>query len=165
MRRSIFICLLLAGITLMIYWPAGSYEVVFYDDTFFTDNPAVQSGLNGHSLVWALTGVVAANWHPVTSLSFVVTHQIFGNHPGAEHLVNVVFHALNAALLFLVLRRMTAPCPPAPPGAGPAGRSLTRAMFSPAPPPREERAGERRPDIRDQIPSPQPAPRLGGARE
>ena len=109
-RRKIFIlfiCLLLAGITLAIYWPVGNYEVVFYDDTFFTDNPEVQSGLNGQSLVWAMTGVVAANWHPVTSLSFVLTHQIFGTNPGAEHLVNVVFHAANAGLLFLVLLRMT----------------------------------------------------------
>jgi protein O-mannosyl-transferase len=106
-RRQIFICLLLAGITLAIYWPARNYDVVLYDDTFFTDNPEVQSGLNAQSLAWAMTGVVAANWHPVTSLSFVLTHQLFGINPGAEHLVNVLFHAANAALLFLVLRRMT----------------------------------------------------------
>ena len=108
MRRPLFIALLLAGITLAVYWPAGTFEVVFYDDTFFTDNPAVQSGLNGHSLRWALTSVVAANWHPVTSLSFVLTHQFFGNHPGAEHMVNVLIHAANAALLFLLLGRLTA---------------------------------------------------------
>ncbi len=54
-----------------------------------------------------MTGVVAANWHPVTSLSFVLGHQFWGFNPGAEHLVNVVFHALNAALLFLVLFQMT----------------------------------------------------------
>ena len=107
MRRSIIICLLLAGITLAIYWPAGHYAVVFYDDTFFTDNPEVQSGLNAQSFIWAMTGVVAANWHPVTSLSFVLTHQLFGTNAGADHLVNVVIHALNAALLFLVLQYMT----------------------------------------------------------
>ena len=107
MRRNVFICLLLAGITLALYWPAGSYDVVFYDDTSFTDNPEVQSGLNGQSFAWAMTGVVAANWHPVTSLSFVLTHQFFGTNPGAEHLVNVFFHAANAALLFLVLWQLT----------------------------------------------------------
>ena len=107
MRRNVLICLLLAGITLALYWPAGSYDVVYYDDTSFTDNPEVQSGLNGQSFVWAMTGVMAANWHPVTSLSFVLTHQFFGTNPGAEHLVNVFFHAANAALLFLVLWQLT----------------------------------------------------------
>jgi hypothetical protein len=107
MRRTVLFCLLLAGITFMVYWPVRNYDVVRYDDTFFTDSPEVQSGLNGHSLMWALTSVVAANWHPVTILSFILTHQCFGTNPGAEHLVNVTFHALNAALLFLVLVRMT----------------------------------------------------------
>jgi tetratricopeptide (TPR) repeat protein len=106
-RRSIIISLLLAGITLAIYWPARHYAVVFYDDTFFTDNPEVQSGLNAQSFRWALSAVVAANWHPVTTLSFVLTHQFFGTNAGAEHLVNGVIHALNAALLFLVLEYMT----------------------------------------------------------
>jgi len=108
------IALLLAGITFWLYWPAGHFETVCYDDVLFTDNPEVQSGLNGQSFIWAMTRAVAANWHPVTSLSFVLTHQFFGSNPGAEHLVNVAFHALNAALLFLVLVRLTGRCPAQP---------------------------------------------------
>ncbi len=108
MRRNLIICLLLAGITLTVYWPVRNYDLVSYDDPLFlTENPEVQSGLNIHSFAWAMSSVVIANWHPVTSLSFVVTHQLFGTNPGAEHLVNVMFHAANAALLFLVLLQMT----------------------------------------------------------
>ena len=118
MRRPFFISLLLAGITLGLYWPAASFEAVCYDDSFFLNAPEVQSGVNAHSLLWALTNADMANWHPVTSLSFVLTHQFFGNNAGAEHLVNVVIHALNAGLLFLVLwqltsRRSAAPGPQA----------------------------------------------------
>jgi len=107
MRRKFFISLLLAAITFWIYWPALHYDTVFYDDAFFTDHPQVQSGLNWPSFAWAMTGVVTANWHPVTTLSFVLTHQFFGTNAGAEHGVNVAFHAANAALLFLVLLQMT----------------------------------------------------------
>jgi len=108
MRRNLFICLLLAGITLAIYWPVRNYGIVYYDDPLFTtENAMVKSGLNWHSLWWALSSVVVANWHPVTSLSFVVTHTFGGANPGAEHVVNVVFHAANAVLLFLVLQRIT----------------------------------------------------------
>jgi Flp pilus assembly protein TadD len=108
MRRNLFICLLLAGITLAIYWPARNYDIVYYDDPLFvTENPEVAAGLGWHSFVWAMTSITAANWHPVTSFSFVLTHQFFGTNPGAEHLVNVFFHAANAVLLFFVLNRMT----------------------------------------------------------
>jgi protein O-mannosyl-transferase len=108
MRRNLFICLLLAGVTLAIYWPARNYDVVNFDDKLFvTDNPDIAAGLNWHSFVWAMTSITAANWHPVTSFSFVLTHQFFGTNPGAEHLVNISFHAANAVLLFLVLLQMT----------------------------------------------------------
>jgi tetratricopeptide (TPR) repeat protein len=108
MRRQLFICLFLAGITLAIYWPVRNYGIVYYDDPLFvTENAEINSGLNWHSLWWALSGVLVANWHPVTSLSFVVTHTFWGANPGAEHLVNVLFHTASAVLLFLVLNRMT----------------------------------------------------------
>ncbi len=108
MRRQLFICLLLAGVTLAIYWPVRHYGIIYYDDPLFvTENAEINSGLNWHSLWWALSGVLVANWHPVTSLSFVVTHTFWGANPGAEHLVNVVFHAANAVLLFLVLNKMS----------------------------------------------------------
>src|ERR1035438_1742668 len=108
MRRQLFICLLLAGITLAIYWPVRHYGIIFYDDSnFVSETPEINAGLNGHSLAWAFTGVVLANWHPATNLTFLLTHQFWGANPGVEHLVNAVFHALNAALLFLVLNRMT----------------------------------------------------------
>jgi tetratricopeptide (TPR) repeat protein len=108
MRRQLFICLLLAGITLAIYWPVRHYGIIYYDDPFFiSETPEINAGLNWHSLWWALSGVLVANWHPVTSLSFVVTHTFWGANPGAEHLVNVLFHAANAVLLFLVLNKMS----------------------------------------------------------
>ena len=108
MRRNIIICLLLAGITLAIYWPVRNFDLICFDDPYFlTDSPEVRSGLNWHSFRWAMTSVVATNWHPVTSLSFVATHQLFGSNPGVEHLVNGVFHMANAVLLFLLLKRLT----------------------------------------------------------
>jgi tetratricopeptide (TPR) repeat protein len=107
-RRPIILGLLLAGITLALYWPAHDFGLVYYDDPFFvTDTPAIQSGLNWHSFGWSFTSVLLANWHPVTTLSFVMDHQWFGANPGAEHAVNALFHAANAGLLFLLLSGLT----------------------------------------------------------
>ena len=45
------------------------------------------------------------------------------------------------------------------------GQLDTTAIFSPSPPPKEERGGVRTPIIQAQIPSPQPSPRSDGERE
>jgi hypothetical protein len=107
MRRNLLISLILFGATFLLYWPTGTFEEVCFDDSFYTDCPAVRSGVNGHSLLWALTNADMSNWHPVTSLSFVLGHGLWGHNPGAEHQFNSILHALNAALLFLVLLAMT----------------------------------------------------------
>ena len=108
MKLKVLICLLLGGVTLALYWPARHFGIVYFDDPLFvTENMEIANGLTWHSLWWAMSGVLVANWHPVTSLSFVIGHQLWGTNPGAEHLVNAAVHAANAALLFLVLARMT----------------------------------------------------------
>jgi Tfp pilus assembly protein PilF len=107
-RLKIIICLVLAAITVTIYWPAAHFGIIYLDDSFFVlSNPEINAGLTWHSLWWALTGIVVSNWHPVTNFSFLLTHQFFGENPGVEHGVNIAFHAANAVLLFLVLNRMT----------------------------------------------------------
>jgi protein O-mannosyl-transferase len=120
---------LLIGITFWLYWPAGGFDAVYFDDTFFTEAPAVRSGLNLASVAWCFTDTVCANWHPVTCLSFVVMHQLFGSDAGAEHLLNALLHALAAGGLFLALRRLVRAGAPAEPD--PVWRcALVAALFA-----------------------------------
>ena len=58
-------------------------------------------------LKWAFLNPVAANWHPLTVLSHMLDCQLFGLKPWGHHLTNVLLHALNAALVFVLLRQMT----------------------------------------------------------
>ncbi len=122
MRRFVMLGLLLAGVTLGLYWPLTHFGLVYYDDPLFlTDCPEIQSGLTASSMVWAFTSVILANWHPLTTLSFVVDHQLFGTNPPAEHMVNVLLHTVNVLLLFGLLRKLT----------GSDGRSaLVAAIFA-----------------------------------
>ncbi len=100
--------LVLAMVTLAVYWIAGRNEFVNYDDPdYVTSNPHVLTGLTWENLRWAFTTGHASNWHPLTWLSHMLDCQVFGAHAAAHHLVNVAFHSANAVLLFLVLRRMT----------------------------------------------------------
>jgi len=108
MSRPRVIGLLLALGTLLIYLPVCHYHFVDYDDDdYVADNPVVQNGLTWAGLKWAFTTWQANNWHPVTWLSHMLDCELFGLNPGAQHAVNVLFHAANAVLLLALLLRLT----------------------------------------------------------
>ena len=107
-RSPRVISLLLALVTLAAYWSVANYDYVDYDDSDYVNgNAHVQGGLTWENAAWAFRTGHASNWHPLTWLSHMLDCQLFGDHPGAFHLVNLVFHIANTLLLFLVLRRMT----------------------------------------------------------
>ena len=98
-----FVCLLLALVTLDVYWPVTRHAFTNYDDPdYVSENSKVQSGLTLDGVKWAFTTGYAGNWHPLTWLSHMLDWQLFGPNPGAHHLVNLLIHVLNAALLFLL---------------------------------------------------------------
>jgi len=105
---DVWICLLLLAATLAVYSQVGHYDFVNYDDPQYVgSNIHVRAGLTGGGLLWALTSFDSANWFPLTWLSHMPDSQFFGMDGGWHHLTNVWLHALNALLLFAVLKRMT----------------------------------------------------------
>ena len=109
-KPTVLLCLLLAAVTLVVYWPVGHYEFVTYDDPVYVlENRHVGMGVTWAGLVWAFARLTGDGtyWHPVTWVSHMLDCQLFGVNPGPQHLVNLGFHAANGVLLFLVLRRMT----------------------------------------------------------
>ena len=81
--------------------------VYFDDDKYVFENPPVVRGLTAEGVRWAFTTGHASNWHPLTWLSHMADVEWFGLDARAHHAVNVWLHALNAVLLFFVLRRLT----------------------------------------------------------
>ena len=106
-HQSVFIGVLLIAGTLVVFWPAATFDFVF-DDAFFLDtNPFVGHGLTLAGLRWSLTADVAGSWHPLTLWSHMLDVQFFGRKAGWHHLVNVALHCGNTLLLFGFLRRAT----------------------------------------------------------
>ncbi len=107
-RRELYLCLALALGTLAVFWPAVYHDFINYDDDLYvTEKPLVQRGLTLEGILWAFTNFEACNWHPVTWLSHMLDCTLFQVFPGGHHLTNLVLHALNVVLLFLLLQRMT----------------------------------------------------------
>jgi protein O-mannosyl-transferase len=105
---DVAICLTLGVITLALYAPCLSHEFLAYDDQqYVTENRHVQAGLTWPGVVWACRTFHASNWHPLTWISHMLDCQLYGLHPMGHHLSNVLLHAANAILLFLVLKLIT----------------------------------------------------------
>jgi tetratricopeptide (TPR) repeat protein len=100
--------LLIGLITAVVFWPATFNQFVNFDDPdYVVNNSQVQQGLALEGVKWAFTTGHASNWHPLTWLSHMLDCQLFGMKPWGHHFTSVVIHALSAALLFVVLHRMT----------------------------------------------------------
>jgi tetratricopeptide (TPR) repeat protein len=98
----------LVAATVAVFWQVRDHEFVYHDDDMYVyENPHVQAGLTSESVRWAFTTGHFANWHPLTWLSHMLDCQLFGMIPGLHHVSSLLFHVVNTALLFLILRRMT----------------------------------------------------------
>ena len=117
--------LAIAGVvllTLVVFWPVGHFDFVDYDDPWFVvEHPVVGRGLSLANVAWAFSPANAyvGTGGPLTWLSHMLDVELFGLRPGPHHLVSVALHALNSALLLLLLWRMT----------GSVGRSACVAAF------------------------------------
>jgi len=94
---------------------------VWDDGDYILRNRQVFTGLSAANLRWAFTSFACYNWHPLTWVSHQADVTLFGLTPLGHHLVNLLLHGANTALLLLVLLRLT----------GDLGRSLfVSALFA-----------------------------------
>jgi tetratricopeptide (TPR) repeat protein len=100
---------LLVVVTIAVFWPATRCSFINFDDDLYVyQNAHLQSGLSWEGVKWAFRNTEQAEyWAPLMWLSHIVGWQLFGLHPWGHHLINVLLHAANTALVFLVFRRMT----------------------------------------------------------
>jgi Flp pilus assembly protein TadD len=107
-RTPLLIGLGLALLASALFWPATGYEFLnLDDDRYVTENPNLERGLSADGLRWAVSTDHEAVWIPATWISFMADRQFFGPGPVGFHRTNVLLHALNTLLLFIVLRTWT----------------------------------------------------------
>jgi tetratricopeptide (TPR) repeat protein len=107
-KTNLYIVLALAAGCLLIYGQTAGFDFISIDDTGYVyENRVVVTGLSWGAVKWAFTTFSQANWHPLTWLSYLTDTTLFGTKPGMYHLVNAIFHTLNSALLYLLLKNLT----------------------------------------------------------
>jgi hypothetical protein len=109
-RQRLVIGLLLLAAVLAGYGRSTGRDFAFInadDDDYVPANSNVQQGLTLDSVRWALTSFDAYNWHPLTWLSLELDYQLYGLSAPGFHVTNVLLHAANTLVLFLLLQWLT----------------------------------------------------------
>jgi len=106
--RRRLICLVLGLSVLAVYGRLAFFDFVFFDDhVYVIEKAEVLAGLSAASIRWAFTTTDAGFWHPLTWISLMIDHEVWGLHPGGYHLTNVLLHLVATLLLFVALHRLT----------------------------------------------------------
>jgi protein O-mannosyl-transferase len=98
-------CAILIVLTLAAYAPAMSAGFIWDDSELVTGNPAVTAP--SLALIW--TGQGSMDYLPLTTTTFWLEWRLFRMNPRGYHVDNVLLHAFNAVLIWMLLRRLAIP--------------------------------------------------------
>ena len=90
-------------ITLTVYWPVLRGGFVFDDCPLIVDNGMVRAG-DGVRMFWSGRGV--ADYYPLTGTMWWLEWRLWGEEATGWHVLNVLLHATNAVLVWVILRRL-----------------------------------------------------------
>lgn len=79
---------------------------VNFDDPSILKDIDGYRGLAPHNLAWMFTTTHMGHYQPLTWLSYAIQYSIWGLDPVPLHVGNILLHALNAALVYFVARRL-----------------------------------------------------------
>lgn len=100
--------LLLACITLAVFYPAIHHQFVNFDDNrYITENPHIRNLSADHiKSIFLTSNLGQYQYHPLTILSFALEYQIAGLNPLIYHLDNLILHLLNTLLVYFFIYQM-----------------------------------------------------------
>src|SRR5579859_751838 len=102
------LALAIVAITFMAYQPVWSAGFIGWDDyTYVTEERALRS-LDGLKRIWVQPGTTP-QYYPLVYTTFWLEYHFWKLQPSGYHLVNILLHALNAVLLWFVLRTLRIP--------------------------------------------------------
>jgi len=106
-RRSRWVTLALTALVVIATFSSalpGSFQQ--WDDVvLLVDNPAYR-GLGWANLKWMFTTNLMGHYMPLTWITYGLDYVVWGLNPYGYHLTNIVLHAANATLVYLVAQRL-----------------------------------------------------------
>ncbi len=103
--------LIVAVVAVGIFSNSFNNEFIYDDRIAIIENNYIRSWSN----LWEFLNPASTfhrtfmllSYRPLQNISYLVTYTLFGLNAGNHHIFNVALHALNAVLVFVILRRLT----------------------------------------------------------
>lgn len=104
-NSGLFLSLILL-LGLALYWNSLQFEFLinFDDDKLILESEANKS-LSMENLKALFSDAVFGLYHPITSLTWAIEHQLYGFNAKWFHLTNILWHLLNTVLVFLLSKQ------------------------------------------------------------
>jgi hypothetical protein len=100
--------LLVSALAFLPFLPTLGGQLLNWDDGInFVTNPGFR-GLGRAQLRWMATTTLLGHWVPLTWLSLGVNYALGGFDPWGYHLVDLLLHTANAAVLYVIAKRLLA---------------------------------------------------------
>lgn len=106
-RTTAWVLFSIIASVIWLYWPALGFDFVNWDDPWYIANNDLIKSWHPSNLVGIATQNVTRNFAPLTILSFLIDHTLWGLMPTGYHLTNILLHGINAVLAFFLLRQIT----------------------------------------------------------
>jgi hypothetical protein len=107
-KQIFFVYIVLAAITLAVYWQVNQFDFVNIDDDIYViENSFIKSKINMDGFLWSLTTRYGDLWNPLVWLSLMFDYQLYGLKAGGYHVTNLILHIFSTLLLFHLFCRMT----------------------------------------------------------
>ena len=97
--------LVMAG--LLAFWPTVWFDFVNWDDPAYVWNNDLIRSWSPATLYGIATETVTRNYAPLTIVTLLIDHTLWGMQPSGYHATNVLLHVLNGILVYVLTRRLS----------------------------------------------------------
>jgi len=101
------LAILLVALTFLAYIPALRCGYIWDDDIYVTRNPLLTAP-DALTRIWFTAHPYTA-YFPMVNTTLRFEYMLWGLNPAGYHFVNILLHAANALLVWIVLRRLAVP--------------------------------------------------------
>ncbi len=92
--------------TIFFYLPTTKFGYFVLDDSMYTNSwPINIVQVTWNEIKWVLTNIYFANYSPFLILTHILDYQIFADDPTPRHWQQIIIHAMNTCLVFLIFKR------------------------------------------------------------
>jgi hypothetical protein len=104
-RWWVYVSLAIAGLT--AFWPSVWFDFVNWDDPAYVQYNKLITSWSPSNLRGVATETVTRNYAPLTILSLLIDHTMWGMNPSGYHATNVLLHLVNGLLVFVLVQQLT----------------------------------------------------------